>query len=591
MSTFSKDFSNDPPISPPAETPEFLVLNHTHDSWQIRLNIPSKELIEQEALLFHLRKVKAEIARMYNIKETALSFGDIERREVFENYVEIVVSLFSIKRTSGEPIIHFRPDIQDQVTYVNMIASMDVAYLDEQGKPITLQKVKDAISRSKIDPAFLDNDAVVKTVQEVLDKKTAVSGVIIARGRFPGRSRNSEIMYHFPTCMSRDDTAKYLSARQVKSGDIICQKTSPAVTGADGSDVRGKRIPASPGQDIELQTDIGTKLSADGFKVIATTDGIVTYANTSKLVHTAGGLVSVPAILQIKVNQLTRVDGNKVVRFNSSDTIEVNGNLCSGSYVVTEGEVIISGSVENNTSIEAVDSIAVSGRVNGATLNSQSNIVTWDNVVKSKLIARGQIVSQGNVLDSELTADTIHVEKTSGSQFIAETCVSMFSAEQVENSAMTSVNVGISEFLRFRINENSRYIDFAKSTLSQLETVFGRSLVDQTNRSNVQILFMRFLAQLNIPNAEKERRVDTYRALIQHIPPIQQLMKVKQSETNELHARIDSSPSDGGIVIVRNKLNAPVKVSIGGQRTILPAGNSPVRIRKNEVGALVMETL
>lgn len=591
MSNSAPDFSENSKEKTTTGTQDFLVMSYTNDSWQIRLSIPSKELVDQEALLFHLRKVKAEIAQMYAIEEAKLSFGDITRRDAFEDYVEIVVSIYSQTRTFGEPRIIFRPDAQGHATYLNMAALLDLAYLDEHKQPITFPRVMEAIDQSGVDKNLLDSQLVTQTVQEVLKNHTSVSGVVIARGRFPLAGQSSEIKYNFPIQVTREDTANYLISRQVTAGDVLCQKTSLATEGIDGNDVLGKCLPASSGQDIELQAGVGTQLAADGLSVTATASGIVTVANTSKQVQTLNGAISIPATVQVKVNQLTRITGDKVVRLNSSDTIEVTGNLHAGSSIVTEGEVIISGSVHNDTTIEAVDSIAVNGTVQGATLNSQNSIIARDKVESSRLIAREQIITQGDVRRSELTADTIQVEKTSGSTFIAEGRVSLLTAEKDEDSIVTSISVGVSEFLKYRIKENNRYIDFAKSTLNRLEMVFGSVLVAQANRSTVQILFMRFLAQLSITNMEKKRRADTYRLLIQSIPPIQLLMKTKQTEIAELLERLDSDISDGGVLDVRDRLNAPVKVNISGQQTVLQAGKGPLRVRKNEVGALVMDSI
>jgi hypothetical protein len=134
----------------------------------------------------------------------------------------------------------------------------------------------------------------------------------------------------------------------VKAGQPLMRR-HPPTSGADGSDVRGNTLRASPGLDEPFDTSLpGSAMSADDPDVLVATCG-------GQPVHIRNG-VSVEQVLHLKfVNMAT---GN--VHFDG--TVEVAGDVAPGMRVEVSGDIIVKGMVEG-AQLEAGGSIRVAGGV------------------------------------------------------------------------------------------------------------------------------------------------------------------------------------------------------------------------------------
>ncbi|MDX9786602.1 MAG: FapA family protein [Desulfobacterales bacterium] len=225
--------------------------------------------------------------------------------------------------------------------------------------------------------------------------------LIVARGTPPTPGTNAVLKYHFEAGKTagkmiaggKIDYRDHGEVPRVKKGDLLIEKT-PITPGAPGINVHGASIPAPKPVDVKLRQGSGTKLSEDGLKLIALTNG------QPKM--TFGGRLCVLTEL--------RIDGDVDLKTGHVDfdgNIVVTGCVQAGFRVhahhLTAKEIM-------GAEIKATGNIKVTGGIIGAVINSQGNI-------EAKYIKSAQIASFGDIsVLKEITDSTI---ETSGACRVA----------------------------------------------------------------------------------------------------------------------------------------------------------------------------
>lgn len=213
----------------------------------------------------------------------------------------------------------------------------------------------------------------------------------------------------------------------VNKDDVLAVRIPPT-KGKNGTTVTGKSIKGKDGKDVVLKIGKNMRVSSDGLKAIADSDGTVVLENDR---------ISVIKSLEIR-KDIGVETGNIVFQ----GQVIVNGNITSGYSVDCEGDLIINGVVEGAT-LKAGGNIVISRGVQGHDqasitcggdltanfINSchvyvkgcietnaiMSSIIKCDGriVVKGKkgLIVGGEITSksdiEANIVGSELGVTTV----------------------------------------------------------------------------------------------------------------------------------------------------------------------------------------
>ncbi|RPH96424.1 DUF342 domain-containing protein [candidate division KSB1 bacterium] len=574
------------PTGIPTNEKTLRVVEQSENAWKVALNIPAHELVDQKALLIHLRKVKREIAARFGVAESNLYFDGIADREAVDDAVDVVVNIRKQMLRRGAPRVHFRDGLRGENVYPNMVALLDILYLDQDDHPVSLDQVLEAVAKSGVSMSLVNREAITQKVAEVRELETPAVNFIFARGKLPETGFNAELKLLFPAVPSGANAGDYISRRKISAGNIICTKTSPTKDLEDGFDVFGKLLPVERGQDTELRTGFGVHLSPSGNEVIAEIDGRGTVTFRYRGTQASYSVREVPESALFKVNPVLTVPGNSVVSVSTSQAVQINGDLQAGSRIVTEGDVYITGDVAENSTIEAVDDIVVSGSVRRAALNSDANVVMMGNVHEAKITARGQIIVKGQVHGSALMADTIVADHVAGSDLTARKNIVLRSVDPDENGVISNICVGISGYYKQRIIENQKYIEAATAGLERLEALFGREIVVQCDRVSLQMLFMRFLTQTRDSNRDQRHKAEVYRELMETIPPIKSLLRTKQEELRDMLQRVIASTDDIGLVSVEERLKTSTRVSVDGIEAVLPEGTGPAVICSGGNGQL-----
>ncbi|WP_066507381.1 DUF342 domain-containing protein [Abyssisolibacter fermentans] len=272
------------------------------------------------------------------------------------------------------------------------------------GRKLTLEGALNQIREKKISYGILEN--VVKNIieQEKYDIKT-----LIAKGMKPVNAKKGYLTNYFEQKkdlspeLLEDGTVDYRNlhiVQNVKEGQLLCELTEP-ILGEDGINVLGAKVAHKPAKEVYIKHGKNVALSDDAKKLYADKNG------------------------QIKI-----IDG----KINVLDIYEVDGNVDNKTgNIEFNGSVLIKGNVKSGFEINAYGDIIVEGVVEGARINSQSNItlkrgiqggkkayLTANGDIASKYIESCKIFCKGNVvahaiMHSEIACEgNIYVNQNKG---------------------------------------------------------------------------------------------------------------------------------------------------------------------------------
>gem|GEM_PF-5242547 len=142
----------------------------------------------------------------------------------------------------------------------------------------------------------------------------------------------------------------------VKKGQKILS-IIPPTDGEEGIDVHGDKIEAKKGAQLNIRLGKGVEFSSSGNTVIASIDGIPNYSGQS-----------------ISVNPLYIVQGDLTIEKGS---------------LTFNGDILITGNVAENLSVQATGNIEIQGSVTYANIKAGKNVSIGKNIITSTIVAGG----------------------------------------------------------------------------------------------------------------------------------------------------------------------------------------------------------
>lgn len=194
-------------------------------------------------------------------------------------------------------------------------------------------------------------------IAKILDYPEYDTPILIAEGIKVINGVDASITYHFKTSKKKEfyeqnngqiDFKSMNNIQNVTAGQVLATK-NPATAGELGRTVTGEIIYNKPGKDLVLQEGKNTKVSEDGLNIIALTNGQVNF--------TAG---------KVNVDEVYIVQGDV--------------NLKTG-HISFLGNVIVTGSVEDNFNITAEGNIEIKGSVGKCRLEAKGNITVSQGIM------------------------------------------------------------------------------------------------------------------------------------------------------------------------------------------------------------------
>lgn len=259
---------------------------------------------------------------------------------------------------------------------------------------VTEEEIRTALTAQKVTCGLLD-DVIADTVARCVVDET----IEVAHGDepIPGDDAELEFLFdrdpdHAPKVgeEGRIDYHEVNFVQGVNEKQTLVRKTPPT-DGLPGKGVNGESVPASRGKDVRLPKGTNTEEAADGLELVATVSGAVTLV---------GGKVAVRDVLTIP-GDVDHSTGN----IHSPGAVKIRGDVKSGFKVSAEGDIEISGSVED-AEVISESNILIKGGFGGRGegLVKAAGSVTVQRVENQRIIAGKDILLGGDALSANLEA-------------------------------------------------------------------------------------------------------------------------------------------------------------------------------------------
>ncbi|KPL08003.1 hypothetical protein AMJ86_02280 [bacterium SM23_57] len=562
----------------------FTIVARGLDNWKVLIQLGFDELLNNRILLAKLFEVKKHLSEEEGIPLALLSYDGIVERRQLDSEMYVTVRMIRLPLEKGEPTICFKEAVaEDGTPYSDMTAEIDIYPLDSLENIITLKKVLATIRQSGIADDMLNPWFIRQTVRQITDSMRSVKNIQIAEGTLPEVGQDAHVEFFFPAQPSEKDATEYYGSRRVKKGDLICRKTPVQVGKNPGKNVKGEVIPPLKGFDVKLKVQKGICLSSDELQAYAEEEGLVVIRWVEVEKNLPHGKKVIPAEVQLKVNPVLKIKGQETVDLITSHAVEVEGNLKIGSRIITDGEVYISGSVEEGTTIKSLDDITVVGDVAGSDLSSDMNVITRGNVADSKIVAKENVIMGGEVRQAKVVGKNVTAKRILGSNVVSQHQLMVDALDDDENEVFSSITVGAREFLHSRYNENREFLEHAKANLERIIEIVGDEYSDSVTHSNIQQQWVRFCSEARKAKRKYSRQQLTdLRTLFQNIPALRNIINEKEEENNKIEEHMKNSVDEEAVIVIRQRVGKHQKVTLGGITTTLERSEGETRISNKD---------
>ena len=211
----------------------------------------------------------------------------------------------------------------------------------------------------------IDKDSLV---EEPFKDQKDDTDITIAKGAPPKKGRNAKVSYNFELHKNIgkvDDNNKINYKEKnlytsVEEGELLATKKL-VKCGEPGQNLMGEPINPPHPKDVILKSGAGTKKEKDEneMKIYSSTDGILEFND---------GIISVFPTIEVK-DDLNLKTGNIRTKAN----VNISGNVLAGFEVISEKNIEIKGTVEDNCKIKAKGDLTVHGGIIGENTKIECN--------------------------------------------------------------------------------------------------------------------------------------------------------------------------------------------------------------------------
>jgi len=541
------------------------ILAQTDDLWKVKIQFPYPEATDQD-VIDRIRQVKEDIARQYEVPSELLEFRELLGKTRTDQGIAATVILGKITVGQGKPEIRLHPQETPRGELIqDMIAELDIYYLDERKQVITSRRIEWELKKHNISPGLVDMQAITKALEKTIRRKSFVKKLVIARGRLPSIGQDAELEYTFYTDpKSAESLEEYRIGRKVRARDVICQKSPPKRGKESGCDVRGIKIPPIGGLDFDLVAGEGTKLSIDENRLTALRDGVPVMTRTTRQIYTLAGTRRVPQKITVGVKTLVELNAEDIISIAIDESIEVTGNLKEGTRIETSGELFLGGNVEKDSSLNAKDNVYIEGLVKGGEINSDSSVFTSKSVRNATVAAGDDVTVGGTVENSKLSACNVSAHEIIGSQVQAGQKVQITKVGNNSMGRRTTIRIGREDFYTRKIEADKEVINNLKENLERINTLFGKDVLENIGGGNQQQILVGFIKELHRRGHSDlgESTIRSFKQLLSSINPLQDVIGEKSEQLNNLEKKASDENSRKPVIVVREKILDPIEVSI-----------------------------
>ncbi|MEE8556038.1 MAG: FapA family protein [bacterium] len=457
--------------------------------------------------------------------------------------------------TQYEVVIDIAADCQE--------ATMTIVPPDSGEEKLDPKKIQQAMHDANLGKGIL-YDVIQNTVKNNIENEPQV----IARGKLPVHGKDGKVDFLFQKPEDGEapsfdsDYVDYKELRLIKNtqeGELIA-RIHPPTPGADGFNVQGKTLKAKQGKTARIKAGKNVEANEDGTEMHATAGGYVLLADER---------LSVENVYQ--VSQVNSDTGN--IRF--------------------KGVVMVTGSVEDNFSVESEQGIEVTGTVGKATLRSGGDIKVHGGVMG------GDLDSKRNISAKFFSEANVHASQNVTAQdYILHSTVEAGKGVRVTKSPTGFINGGLTRAGDFVMTPNLGS-DVAEDR-TQLEAGMRPNVQQQFDRLSAQIdkgelTFEKVRKNLQVLQRQREmqgpfdeQKQETFQKMIDAARHYRQQLMSSVAEYRSLSGEVAESDPDLGYVFISNIVNAGVTIQIRRQKFVVktPLKGSGFRLVKGEIKML-----
>ncbi len=550
------------------EAKKVRIVHRSGDTWLVNAFLSSLQNSAREEMVLRMREAKRLISEQFDVPYEQLELQEVHDKTEVSDGVEVQVFITRLKTEKGKPVVKVMPSITPRGSLFNdMIAELNLYYLDEFNKPITLDRIKTEIGKAGVALDLCDLDTIQKAIEKVIKNKNQAKGIPIAKGIFPEEGVDAQLEYTFYTGQTEEmKVDEYQKGRRVKEGDILCQKIAPTHGKKEGLDVRGGKIPAVKGLDFKLEAREGTELSADGNTVTALLDGLATMDRTNRRVYTVTGERVIPDKIEISVKPVIKINADDIDNLITMDSVEIEGTLKEGTSITTHGEVFLNGDVEAGSTVMAGSLVMINGKVLNSEVSSDDSIITNSDTKNTLVSAKENVDIRGIAENSEIIGTNVSVKSSQGSRIIAGKKITLGKATNDIEGRKTRIRVGRADYYQGKIDAGKREIEMMEASLKKIQAIFGEKIIHTVSNTNLQKTFIIYLRESRPKSGEEQdkMKVASLKKLLESVIPLKAMIKEKKAEVSKLEKRITRSSEDKPIVIIREEITDPVDITVNG---------------------------
>ncbi len=260
--------------------------------------------------------------------------------------------------------------------------------------------------------SYLQSNGVVHGFKEDMilrldEDPTYREPILVAEGDKPVNGKDAEVVYNFDTDIhkvklretdGRVDFKELNIVQNVVEGQVLAKK-KPAQKGEAGRTVTGKLLPATDGEDTDIDIGKNVSLSEDGKTAVADINGQVVIHSgkiTVEPVYVVNGDVNLKTGNVLFLGTVM-VKGNVTDGFNvkASGNIEVMGNV-GKSQLDSEGDIIVhQGVAGKNEGVVRCGGSLWSKFIENVRVESGGLVVVSDGIINSEVYANRKVICRG----------------------------------------------------------------------------------------------------------------------------------------------------------------------------------------------------
>ena len=548
-------------------------------SWEVAA-VLNKSDADDLSLISLLHTAKKQISAQYDLKLSSLKYLNLNKRQTESGDIDLSFSIMYQASTTGSSKVRTMSlNSSDGTEYKDMVAYLDLYPETPSGLKTSREDIYQLLSASQIPGNQVNEKVLAENIAELHQTGRPVKDICLIQGKYPSESRDAELKYYCN--VKKTSPQKFISADKIESGQLICRKTPPLRGASEGVNVKGIKIPPREPSDIELVAGKNVQSTEDDNEIVASTKGLLHIEQ----------IISSEANVQYKlifnIETIEEYDGSKRLNITVDKPIEIKGGLKKGSKIVSQREVIISGDIEEEVSIQTMGSIFIEGSIIGADISSQKDIDGLQNVKSSKLTAEGKIVINGLAKNSILSGHEVIVNEACGCDITAGSKIEINDMTTNENGYIGSLRAGLKCHLDEIVEENKKFIEITSGSLYKLKNVFGEEIIDSLKSTNVAQLMIRHSENLKRMGFQitRDEQKETLRKLLGTVNPLREMIRDREESIRQIERKKTKSEFLNPVISVNTSVSKIVKIDIDGVMSEILPEDTPVicELRENQV--------